>query len=167
MLALIALATRSCSLFLTTLPFLRQLGLVNKWTLTESCVVDCPISCILSDWTPWTECSRTCGSQGKETEPGHNKTGQAVHLMCLIIQSGAFSELLSWAWIHYNLLIFISICNSQPHYTENQCATLFFSPLMYVLIFSLHYLSPVFLIINSDIFALWGDSLRKWPLWVS
>uniref|UniRef100_H3D083 Thrombospondin type-1 domain-containing protein 7A n=1 Tax=Tetraodon nigroviridis TaxID=99883 RepID=H3D083_TETNG len=40
-----------------------QLGLVNTWTLSESCVVDCPISCILSDWTPWTECSRTCGSQ--------------------------------------------------------------------------------------------------------
>lgn len=54
---------------LTSLLVFLQLGLVNKWTLSESCVVDCPISCILSDWTPWTECSRTCGSQGKQTEP--------------------------------------------------------------------------------------------------
>uniref|UniRef100_A0A674ML26 Thrombospondin type-1 domain-containing protein 7A n=1 Tax=Takifugu rubripes TaxID=31033 RepID=A0A674ML26_TAKRU len=44
-----------------------QLGLVNKWTLSESCVVDCPISCILSDWTPWTDCSRTCGTYSTRT----------------------------------------------------------------------------------------------------
>nr|XP_043874554.1 thrombospondin type-1 domain-containing protein 7B isoform X2 [Solea senegalensis] len=40
-----------------------QFGLINKWSLSEQCVVDCPVSCILSDWSPWAECSHTCGSQ--------------------------------------------------------------------------------------------------------
>uniref|UniRef100_A0A672IN85 Thrombospondin, type I, domain containing 7Ba n=1 Tax=Salarias fasciatus TaxID=181472 RepID=A0A672IN85_SALFA len=42
-----------------------QFGLINKWRLSESCTVDCPVSCILSDWSPWADCSHTCGSQGK------------------------------------------------------------------------------------------------------
>ncbi|XP_041663347.1 thrombospondin type-1 domain-containing protein 7B [Cheilinus undulatus] len=42
-----------------------QLGLINKWRLFESCMVDCPVSCILSDWSPWAECSHTCGSKGQ------------------------------------------------------------------------------------------------------
>lgn len=44
-----------------------QFGLINKWKLSESCVVDCPVSCILSDWSPWAECSHTCGSQAQST----------------------------------------------------------------------------------------------------
>ncbi|KAF0026331.1 hypothetical protein F2P81_021068 [Scophthalmus maximus] len=40
-----------------------QFGLINKWRLSESCVVDCPVSCMLSDWSPWAECSHTCGTQ--------------------------------------------------------------------------------------------------------
>ncbi|XP_034549450.1 thrombospondin type-1 domain-containing protein 7B [Notolabrus celidotus] len=43
----------------------KQFGLINKWRLSESCMVDCPVSCILSDWSPWAECSNTCGSQGQ------------------------------------------------------------------------------------------------------
>uniref|UniRef100_A0A672IN76 Thrombospondin type-1 domain-containing protein 7A n=1 Tax=Salarias fasciatus TaxID=181472 RepID=A0A672IN76_SALFA len=42
-----------------------QFGLINKWRLSESCTVDCPVSCILSDWSPWADCSHTCGSQGQ------------------------------------------------------------------------------------------------------
>ncbi|XP_037542046.1 thrombospondin type-1 domain-containing protein 7B [Nematolebias whitei] len=42
----------------------KQFGLINKLQLLESCVVDCPVSCILSDWSPWAECSHTCGSRG-------------------------------------------------------------------------------------------------------
>uniref|UniRef100_A0A665UXM7 Thrombospondin type-1 domain-containing protein 7A n=1 Tax=Echeneis naucrates TaxID=173247 RepID=A0A665UXM7_ECHNA len=41
-----------------------QIGLINKWRLSESCVVDCPVSCVLSEWSPWADCSHTCGSQG-------------------------------------------------------------------------------------------------------
>ncbi|XP_014851900.1 PREDICTED: thrombospondin type-1 domain-containing protein 7B isoform X1 [Poecilia mexicana] len=42
----------------------QQFGLINKLQLLESCVVDCPVSCILSDWSPWADCSHTCGTQG-------------------------------------------------------------------------------------------------------
>ncbi|XP_039883311.1 thrombospondin type-1 domain-containing protein 7B isoform X1 [Simochromis diagramma] len=42
-----------------------QFGLINKWILTESCVVNCPVSCVLSEWSPWAECSHSCGSQGQ------------------------------------------------------------------------------------------------------
>ncbi|XP_061579008.1 thrombospondin type-1 domain-containing protein 7B [Cololabis saira] len=41
-----------------------QLGLINKWRLFEKCVVECPINCLLSDWSPWADCSLSCGSQG-------------------------------------------------------------------------------------------------------
>uniref|UniRef100_A0A671XNQ9 Thrombospondin type-1 domain-containing protein 7A n=1 Tax=Sparus aurata TaxID=8175 RepID=A0A671XNQ9_SPAAU len=43
----------------------QQFGLINKWKLSESCVVDCPVSCMLSDWSPWAECSHTCGHSAR------------------------------------------------------------------------------------------------------
>ncbi|XP_015252845.1 PREDICTED: thrombospondin type-1 domain-containing protein 7B, partial [Cyprinodon variegatus] len=42
----------------------QQFGLINKLQLLESCMVDCPVSCILSEWSPWADCSHTCGTQG-------------------------------------------------------------------------------------------------------
>uniref|UniRef100_A0A3Q4ARY6 Thrombospondin type-1 domain-containing protein 7A n=1 Tax=Mola mola TaxID=94237 RepID=A0A3Q4ARY6_MOLML len=36
-----------------------------EYRLSEGCVVDCPVSCILSDWSPWAVCSHTCGSLGQ------------------------------------------------------------------------------------------------------
>ncbi|XP_056145668.1 thrombospondin type-1 domain-containing protein 7B [Lampris incognitus] len=42
-----------------------QLGLVNEQKLLGSCVVNCPVNCVLSDWSAWAKCSHTCGSQGQ------------------------------------------------------------------------------------------------------
>ncbi|MEQ2198782.1 hypothetical protein XENOCAPTIV_018272, partial [Xenoophorus captivus] len=50
----------------------RQFGLINKLQLLESCVVDCPVSCILTDWSPWADCSHTCGTQGKHEQTNLN-----------------------------------------------------------------------------------------------
>ncbi|XP_036396447.1 thrombospondin type-1 domain-containing protein 7B [Megalops cyprinoides] len=41
-----------------------ELGLPRDWKLTVQCQVDCPVNCLLSEWSPWSECSHTCGSQG-------------------------------------------------------------------------------------------------------
>ena len=41
-----------------------QLGLERKWQMNASCVVECPVNCQLSDWSPWSDCSHTCGLSG-------------------------------------------------------------------------------------------------------
>ncbi|KAM6958811.1 LOW QUALITY PROTEIN: thrombospondin type-1 domain-containing protein 7A [Aplochiton taeniatus] len=42
-----------------------ELGLDRKWLMNASCVVECPINCQLSDWSPWAECTHACGLAGK------------------------------------------------------------------------------------------------------
>lgn len=44
--------------------FLFQLGLERKWQMNASCVVECPVNCQLSDWSPWSQCTHTCGLAG-------------------------------------------------------------------------------------------------------
>ncbi|KAK1789123.1 hypothetical protein P4O66_015074, partial [Electrophorus voltai] len=41
-----------------------ELGLPQPWKLMDTCQVDCPVSCTLSEWSVWTECSHACGNQG-------------------------------------------------------------------------------------------------------
>ncbi|TMS18078.1 Thrombospondin type-1 domain-containing protein 7A [Larimichthys crocea] len=47
------------------LKFCKELGLEKKWQMNASCVVECPVNCQLSDWSPWSECTHTCGLAGK------------------------------------------------------------------------------------------------------
>ncbi|XP_044027484.1 thrombospondin type-1 domain-containing protein 7A [Siniperca chuatsi] len=43
----------------------KELGLERKWQMNASCVVECPVNCQLSDWSPWSECTHDCGLAGR------------------------------------------------------------------------------------------------------
>uniref|UniRef100_A0A8C8DTI6 Thrombospondin type-1 domain-containing protein 7A n=1 Tax=Oryzias sinensis TaxID=183150 RepID=A0A8C8DTI6_9TELE len=45
--------------------FCKKLGLDRKLQMNASCVVECPVNCQLSDWSAWSECTRSCGLAGK------------------------------------------------------------------------------------------------------
>uniref|UniRef100_A0A8D2LWY1 Thrombospondin type-1 domain-containing protein 7A n=1 Tax=Varanus komodoensis TaxID=61221 RepID=A0A8D2LWY1_VARKO len=47
------------------LKYCEELGLEKTWHMNTSCVVECPVNCQLSDWSPWSECSQACGLAGK------------------------------------------------------------------------------------------------------
>ncbi|XP_030638046.1 thrombospondin, type I, domain containing 7Ab [Chanos chanos] len=47
------------------LKFCEELRLEKKWQMNSSCMVECPVNCQLSDWSSWSECSQTCGLEGK------------------------------------------------------------------------------------------------------
>uniref|UniRef100_A0AAQ4PQQ7 Thrombospondin type-1 domain-containing protein 7A n=1 Tax=Gasterosteus aculeatus aculeatus TaxID=481459 RepID=A0AAQ4PQQ7_GASAC len=47
------------------LKFCYELNLEKKWQMNISCVVECPVNCQMSEWSPWSDCSQTCGLDGK------------------------------------------------------------------------------------------------------
>ncbi|KAJ6615658.1 hypothetical protein lerEdw1_015124, partial [Lerista edwardsae] len=47
------------------LKYCEVLGLEKTWQMNTTCVVECPVNCQLSDWSPWSECSQTCGLAGR------------------------------------------------------------------------------------------------------
>uniref|UniRef100_A0A8C5G0N2 Thrombospondin type-1 domain-containing protein 7A-like n=1 Tax=Gouania willdenowi TaxID=441366 RepID=A0A8C5G0N2_GOUWI len=48
--------------------FCEELNLEKKWQMNMSCVVECPVNCQLSQWSPWSQCSHTCGLEGMGPE---------------------------------------------------------------------------------------------------
>uniref|UniRef100_A0A1A7X5A7 Thrombospondin type-1 domain-containing protein 7A n=2 Tax=Iconisemion striatum TaxID=60296 RepID=A0A1A7X5A7_9TELE len=45
--------------------FCEELNLEKNWLMNVSCTVECPVNCHLSEWSTWSECSQTCGLEGK------------------------------------------------------------------------------------------------------
>uniref|UniRef100_A0A8C5N0Q9 Thrombospondin type-1 domain-containing protein 7A n=1 Tax=Leptobrachium leishanense TaxID=445787 RepID=A0A8C5N0Q9_9ANUR len=49
------------------LKYCEELGLETTWQMNISCTVECPVNCLLSDWSTWSGCSKDCGLAGKVT----------------------------------------------------------------------------------------------------
>ncbi|XP_032901589.1 thrombospondin type-1 domain-containing protein 7A isoform X1 [Amblyraja radiata] len=47
------------------LKYCEEMGAEKPWQMNASCTVECPVNCLFSDWSPWSDCSQSCGLGGE------------------------------------------------------------------------------------------------------